>query len=190
MITGENGYPVDDLEIDVELRDKMVSHIQNRIIHNLEAIQKFLQIPGYEEVCAGLYTYTVEEFGKILYLKSFSLSPSDSNKTKFPYKMKGGKKGTGFLNHYKKFDLALDVLPDTCKILCEGGGFLASGFLSSGFITDDELIADFEARKRVFFADFKRDTKISIEEPPKVTKALLEKAVEKFLCCMRNETSS
>ena len=113
-------------------------------------------------------------------MKSFCLSPADSNKTKFPYKMKGGKKGTGFLNHYKKFDLALDVLPDTCKILCEGGGFLASGFLSSGFITDDELIADFEARKRVFFADFKRDTKISIEEPPKVTNALLEKAVENF----------
>jgi hypothetical protein len=190
MITDEKERQVESLEIDVELRDKMVSHIYNAIIRNIEAIQKFLDIPGYEDICAGLYTYAVEEFGKILYLKSFSLSPSDSNKTKFPYKMKGGKKGTGFLNHYKKFDLALDVLPDTCKILCEGGGFLASGFLSSGFITDDELIADFEARKRVFFADFKRDTKISIEEPPKVTKALLEKAVEKFLCCMRNETSS
>jgi hypothetical protein len=188
MITGDNGYPVDDLEIDVELRDKMVSHIQNRIIHNLEAIQKFLQIPGYEEVCAGLYTYTVEEFGKSLYLKSFCVSPAGSNKIEFPYKMKGGKKGTGFLNHNKKFDLALDVLPDTCKILSEGG-FTSTGFTSTGFTTE-RLIADFEARKAVFFADFKRDTQISIEEPPKVTKALLEKAVDKFLSCMRNEISS
>lgn len=187
MITGENGYPVNDLEIDVELRDKMVSHIQNRIIHNLEAIQKFLQIPGYEEVCAGLYTYTVEEFGKILYLKSFCVSPAGSTKIEFPYKMKGGKKGTGFLNHYKKFDLALDVLPDTCKILREGD-YSSDDYDSDDYVTED--IADFEERKRVFFADFKRDTKISIEEPPKVTKALLEKAVEKFLCCMRNVTSS
>jgi hypothetical protein len=187
MITGENGYPADDLEIDVELRDKMVSHIQNRIIHNLEAIQKFLQIPGYEEVCAGLYTHTVEELGKILYLKSFCLSPADINKTKFPYKMKGGKKGTGFLNHYKKFDLALDVLPDTCKILREGD-CSSDDYDSDDYVTED--IADFEERKRVFFADFKRDTKISIEEPPKVTKALLEKAVDKFLSCMRNEISS
>jgi hypothetical protein len=63
--------------------------------------------------------------------------------------MKGGKKGTGFLNHYKKFDLALDVLPDTCKILSEGG-FTSTGFTSTGFTTE-RLIADFEARKAVFF---------------------------------------
>jgi len=75
MITGENGYPVDCLEIEVELRDKMVSHIKNATIRNLEAIQKFLQIPGYEEICAGLYTYAVEEYGKLLYLKSLHPSP-------------------------------------------------------------------------------------------------------------------
>ena len=101
--------------------------------------------------------------------------------------MKGGKKGTGFLNHYKKFDLALDVLPDTCKILREGD-YSSDDYDSDDYVTED--IADFEERKRLFFADFKRDTRISIEEPPKVTKALLEKAVEKFLCCMRNVTSS
>ena len=180
MITGENGYPVDDLEIDVELRDKMVSYIQNRIIHNLEAIQKFLQIPGYEEVCAGLYTYTVEEFGKILYLKSLTPSPPDNNKINLKYKRH-------FLNHHVKFPLALKELPDTCKILREGD-YISEDYVSDDDITD--LIADFEARKRVFFADFKRDTKTSIEEPPKVTKAILEKAVEKFLSCMRNEISS
>ena len=79
MIIGENGYPVDCMEIEVELRDKMVSHIKNATIRNLEAIQKFLQIPGYEEICAGLYTYAVEEFGKILYLKSLHPSPPGNN---------------------------------------------------------------------------------------------------------------
>ena len=92
-----------------------------------------------------------------------------------------------FLTTTRKFDLALDVLPDTCKILREGD-YSSDDYDSDDYVTED--IADFEERKRVFFADFKRDTRISIEEPPKVTKALLEKAVEKFLCCMRNVTSS
>jgi hypothetical protein len=56
----ENGYPVDHLEIEVELRDRMMSHIQKAIIRNLEAIKKFHQIPHCEDICAGLYTYAVE----------------------------------------------------------------------------------------------------------------------------------
>ena len=86
MITDKNEHPVECLEIEIELRDKMVSHIQNAIIRNLEAIQKFLQIPGYEDICAGLYTYALEEFGKMLYLKSFCLSPAGSNKLDFHIK--------------------------------------------------------------------------------------------------------
>jgi|SRR5688500_8397569 len=179
MITGENGYPVDCLEIEVELRDKMVSHIKNATIRNLEAIQKFLQIPGYEEICAGLYTYAVEEYGKLLYLKSLHPSPPGNNKINLKYKL-------SFLNHPVKFRLALKELPDTCKILHEGS-LTNRSYTSKSYNID--LIANFEARKRVFFADFTQDKK-SIEMPPQVNKALLEKAVEKFLCCMRNVTSS
>lgn len=179
MITGENGYPVDCLEIEVELRDKMVSHIKNATIRNLEAIQKFLQIPGYEEICAGLYTYAVEEYGKLLYLKSLHPSPPCNNKINLKYKL-------SFLNHPVKFRLALKELPDTCKILHEGS-LTNRSYTSKSYNID--LIANFEARKRVFFADFTQDKK-SIEMPPQVNKALLEKAVEKFLCCMRNVTST
>jgi hypothetical protein len=74
MIKDKNGNTADIAEIKVELRDEMVSYIQNRIIRNVEAIKEFLQIPGYEDICAGLYTYAVEEYGKILFLNSFSLS--------------------------------------------------------------------------------------------------------------------
>lgn len=56
MIEGKNGYPVDIAEIDLELRDKIVSHIQKAIIHKLEAVKKLLQIPGYEDICAGVHT--------------------------------------------------------------------------------------------------------------------------------------
>jgi hypothetical protein len=183
MVTDENGHPIDYLEIDVELRDKMVSHIQNRIVRNLEANKQFLQIPIYEDICAGLFTYAVEEYGKLLYLKSFSPYSPGSNKISFPYKMANK---TGFLNHYKKFGLALEVLPETCKNLSTGG-FTDTGFMQTGFTTP--LIANFEARKRVFFADFTQD-KNSIEMPPQVDRASLEKAVDEFLSRMRNEISS
>jgi hypothetical protein len=77
----------------------------------------------------------------------FSFS-NNNNKIKFQYEKKGN---TGFRNHYKKFDLALDVLHDTCRILSKGG-FTDTGFTSGEFTKD--LIAGFEARKAVFFADF------------------------------------
>ena len=68
--------------------------------------------------------------------------------------MKRKKKGNaGFLDHYKKFELALDILPDACNPLSKGG-FTDSGFTSTGFIT--QLIANYKVRKRVFFADLLR----------------------------------
>ncbi len=90
-----------------------------------------------------------------------------------------------FLDHCKKFGLAIDELPDTCKYLGTGG-FLNSGFLSSGFTTKEDLIANFEARKRIFFADFTQDRK-SIKMPPKIDRDLLLRAVEDFLDFMKNQ---
>jgi hypothetical protein len=79
MIADENVKKKDIAEIDVELRDETVFYIQKAILRNLTAIRQFLKIPGYEYICAGLYTYAVEEFGKILYLKSFS-PPASKNR--------------------------------------------------------------------------------------------------------------
>jgi hypothetical protein len=148
MIEGKNGYPVDITEIDLELRDKMVSHIQKAIIHNLEAIKKLLQITGYEDICAGVHIpMQLRNMERSFFEDLFSFS-SNNNKIKFQYEKKGN---TGFRNHYKKFDIALDVLPDTCRILSKGG-FTDTGFTSGEFTKD--LIAGFEARTAVFFADF------------------------------------
>lgn len=179
MLTDEKGDPLDCLEIDVELRDQMALHIKNRIITNLEAIKKFLQTSGYEDICAGIYTYAVEEYGKILYLKSLSPSPPDSNKINLQYKR-------SFLNHHVKFPLAIKKLPDNVRTLVqEGGGFLDSGFLPSGFITEQRIIADFEARMSLFYADFKDEN--TILEPPSLDRDVLEKAVEDFLHFMKNQ---
>jgi hypothetical protein len=98
VIKDENNYPVDCLTITTALRDEMMSTIQMRIIHNLEAIEEFFKIPGYEDVCAGLYTYAIEEYSRILFLNSLPVSAA--NEITFPYRPDGPK---GFLNHREKF---------------------------------------------------------------------------------------
>jgi hypothetical protein len=179
MIKDKNDHPVACLTITTALRDEMMSTIQMRIIHNLEAIKEFLKIQGYEDVCAGLYTYAIEEYGKILFLKAFPVSAA--NEITFPYNRDGAK---GFLNHHEKFPRALDdkQLPDSCKMLREGD-------FSADFDSDDdfntEIAADFDARMALFYADFKDQN--SILEPPPADSRLLQKAVDDFLTVMRKQ---
>jgi hypothetical protein len=50
-----------EFEIDVGLGDDMRRSIRDRIIHNLEATKRFLELgEDYKDICAGLYTYAVE----------------------------------------------------------------------------------------------------------------------------------
>lgn len=70
-----------EFEIDVGLRDEMICFIQRRIIHNLEATKRFLELgENYKDICGGIYTYAVEEYGKILFLNCLSLSSSNNKK--------------------------------------------------------------------------------------------------------------
>ena len=72
------------LEIEIALRDEMVRFIQQRIITNLEALQRFLGLNEnrFDEICAGIYTYAVEEYGKIRFLRDLNpLSPPNNNKS-------------------------------------------------------------------------------------------------------------
>jgi hypothetical protein len=186
MIKDENDYPVESLTITTLLRDERVSCIQKRIIHNLEAIKQLLKVQGYEDVCAGLYTYALEEYGKILFLKdSQHILPENSNKIKFRYKLKknkSDKKSYGFLAHDDKFSRMLKdkYLLNSCKVLSKGG------FEPNDFVLGDVemgLIADMEARMALFFADFK--DKNSILDPPQVERSLLVKNVDDFLSFMR-----
>lgn len=164
-----------EFEIDVGLRDDMRRSIRDRIIHNLEATKRFLELgEDYKDICAGIYTYAVEEYGKILFLSGLSpLSPNNQIAINYTDEKQG------FLNHRHKIDLALNVLPHSCKLLSEGG-FTESGFTQTGFTHD--ITADFEARKSIFFVDFNKDDKYSsIVIPPEVNRDLLIMAVDEFL---------
>ena len=104
---------IEEFGIDIGLRNEMVRTVRDRIIHNLEATKLFLALneKQYDDICAGIYTYAIEEYGKILFLNSLSpLPPPNNNKLKVPYTHLN----QGFLDHYHKFELAL--LTRTCLI--------------------------------------------------------------------------
>ena len=73
----------------------MKRSIRKRIIHNLEATQRFLELKEkkYDDICAGVYTYAVEEYGKILFLSA--LNPTSTN-NQIPIQYTDEKEG--FLN--------------------------------------------------------------------------------------------
>jgi hypothetical protein len=172
-----------DPEIDVGLRDDMVRFIKDRIIKDLQAIKQFLElnVKEYDDICAGMYTYAVEEYGKILFLRGLNPIPPNNNKIKVPY----SHHNQGFRDHDHKFDISLKALPNSCKTL-SGGGFTSSGFLASGFITDAP--ADMKARMSVFYADFDKNNKYSsILGPLEVNRDLLARAVDDFLAFIEQQ---
>jgi hypothetical protein len=140
--------------IDIGLRSEMVCSIRDRIIHNLGATKRLLELgEDYKDICAGIITYAIEEYGKILFLNNLSpFPPPNNNRVRVPYTSDNN----GFLDRYHKFDLALydNALPYSCKVLYPGG-LTFTGFKSSGFITDTP--ADFLARKSIFYADFDKE---------------------------------
>jgi hypothetical protein len=174
------------LEIDIGLRNDMVCFIKERIIHSLETTKRFLELKeeAYDDICAGLYTYAVEEYGKILFLNGLSpLPPPKDNKIKVRYTYSNH----GFLDHDHKFNLALKdkALPRSCKVLREGV-FPFEDFEEDDFVVD--TTANMKARMAVFYADFdKADNYNSILKPLEVKRELLVKAVDDFLVFIRRQ---
>jgi hypothetical protein len=74
---------MNQLAITPELRDEMVRFIKKRIIRNLEASKRFLELKDedYNDICAGLHTYAVEEYGKMLFLERLNPSPLQITKS-------------------------------------------------------------------------------------------------------------
>lgn len=99
--------------ITAKLRDAMIIHIRDQINANLEAIEKSLKIPGHEKLCAAIFSYVVEEFGKIIFLQRSAKLPNDD------YEIVYGR-GVGFRNHNEKFELADQLLPEDYVEVSDG----------------------------------------------------------------------
>ena len=110
MLKDEKGKWVKILEITEELWKKCIQVTRQNILKLLESAEVLLDNGGNEAICAGLYTYAVEEYGKILLLKKCNIS---GGKVKIKYR-------NGFRFHPKKFTLAANDLPRECKTLKRG----------------------------------------------------------------------
>ena len=113
-----------------------------------------------KEIAAGLYTYTLEEFGKLLLVKQSKL---ENNQYEIKYEW--------FKTHSEKFPKAFDYLQENnrgqCIVLTEGD-FAVNNFHWRDFMIG--LPADFTARLTIFYSDFlpKGDSDIDIVKIPDV----------------------
>ncbi|MGI0013133.1 MAG: hypothetical protein ACREBU_06795 [Nitrososphaera sp.] len=116
------------------------------------------------QICAGLYTFALEEYGKLLILQEYSPS---NGKVIIDY-------ARIFRSHPPKFKKALDNLPTECILLHKGGSGANSG---SNF--DIDQIADLQGRLAIFYADL-RDDASGILKVPAVDKNRLIKVIDEF----------
>ena len=100
----KNGKWVEYLEITEDLWKKTIQETLFGILKMLESAERLLQSEGHEAVCAGLYTFAVEEYGKLLLLKQYNLS---DGKVKIEFR-------DNFRRHESKFKKAIENLPYDC----------------------------------------------------------------------------
>jgi hypothetical protein len=157
----------ESLEISEELWRELIKEIPNRITLLIDSSESLLNNGGKEAVCAGLYTYAVEEYGKLLLLKK--CDPS-SGKVNIRYK-------NGFIDHGEKFREAINQLPHKCTNL-RMSVFDPRIFDPQIFDTKS-VIADLDARVAIFYTDF-TDSLSQIKSVPPIDKDKLQTAIDEL----------
>jgi AbiV family abortive infection protein len=157
---------VENLELTEKLWASIMQETLSGIRVLLDSSEKLLDYGGNEAICAGLYTYAVEEYGKLLLLSKYV--PIDG-KVKIRYR-------NIFRKHDKKFETAIQNLPEECINLCRLG--FEKGFEES--FEHHDIIADFEARTAIFYSDFieSKESDIKIKPVPPVDKNKLKNAIK------------
>ncbi len=116
-------------------------------------------------VAGGLYTYAIEEYGKLLILNS---SQPIEGKVQIDYGL--------FTNHSEKFKKAIEHLPSECISISKG--LFNSKIFDPKIFNTEGTITTFNARKGIFYTDL--DNKNKLKMTPHVDASTLKKAVEKF----------
>ena len=155
------------LTITEDLRNTTIEITLQRILKLLDSAQILLDNGGHLTICAGLYTYAVEEYGKIVLLRK---SRKIDGHVRVKYK-------EGFRKHTTKFRLAVKNLPNDCKTL-RIGVFDPNIFDRKIFDTET-VIADFKSRMSVFYTNFSESGK-DIETVSPVNEKLLRNAITKL----------
>lgn len=156
-----------------EVWDELKQRTHSGIKEKLAASKQLLDSGGSVEIAAGLYTFAVEEYGKLLLLQK-SETVKTSNNRIINY-------ASEFANHKKKIELALDDLQlkrhEECYVLNDEGGFDPRSFSWRGFTIG--LLADDKARLAIFLRDLSPPNDKPLVQPmPRIEKANLSRAIE------------
>ena len=172
MLKDANGKSPNEIMISKEQYKQIMTSTYNSIKRNLESAKKL--VDTHMEMSAGLYTYAIEEFGKIILLNKSELI---CDKYKIKYKNE-------FISHKAKFVAAFNYLQYNnhrpCYVINDKGGFDPYGFDWMGY--DVGLLADFEARLFIFYSDFvyNKNNEIDIVKIPEVHREMLKKAIDEL----------
>lgn len=160
MLKNQRGDKRKDMDILEQELEQILRLTRDGIVRKLDSARRFIDID--KDVSAGLYTYALEEFGKIILL-NHSKRVANNTKRKVMY-------GDEFTNHEQKFPAAFNYLEQKgyaeCYLLNNKGGFSSDSFSWS---FDIGLLAGFEARMSIFYSDFAYDANqnIVIQKPPR-----------------------
>ena len=155
------------LIITEDLRNKTIEITLQRILKLLDSAQILLDNGGHLAICAGLYTYAVEEYGKIVLLRK---SRKINGHVRVKYKK-------GFRDHNTKFRLGVKNLPNECITLRIG--IFDPNICDTKIFDTETVIADFKSRMSVFYTNFLESGK-DIESVSPVNEKLLRKAITKL----------
>ena len=153
--------------------NELIKNVRDGIIRKLDSARILIHYD--KEVAAGLYTYTVEEFGKLLLLKESKLK---INRCKIKHEWFYSRKAPEY-----KFTKAFDYLHENshgqCLVLTKGD------YSPSDFHWRDFMIgppADFETRLSIFYSGFRRKGRndIDIVKIPDVDGDMLENAIKEL----------
>jgi hypothetical protein len=100
MLKKNRDKKISTIRISEKTKTEMVDNTKVGILKKLEAARKTIEIDL--EISAGLYTYAVEELGKLLLLKRIR---TKSGKCTVKYSKE-------FVNHDKKFETAFDYFQE------------------------------------------------------------------------------
>lgn len=161
---------VETLPITENLWKQLIQETHASAVRNLDASEKLLSNDGSEVISAGLYTYAVEEFGKLLLL----VECTALNRQVVVHFKKM------FRQHNYKFQAAIEYLRENApgclvlsKALFDPSIFDPAIFDTSGAT----MVKDFETRSAIFYCDI-ADSGNRIRPTLEVRKDSLERAIK------------
>jgi hypothetical protein len=174
MLSNSRGVKLKEIEITEEQWKEMLNLIYDGVKRKLVSAR--MLIDQDNDISAGLFTYALEEFGKLLLLKD-SVRVANNTKRKVKYADK-------FTNHPKKFEIVLNHLQNTgheyCYVLNNEGSLSPKSFTWKSINLG--LIPDFEARTSIFYSDFTYDSNqnVVVQRPKPVERNMLKNAINEF----------